>query len=68
MGSLCIFGVVQDWYCLIGSLVIWHGHSLLTHRTWHLFTCTLVLHVHTWYLFTHTLVIHVCMLHVHSIS
>ena len=26
MDSLCIFGVVQDWYCLIGSLVIWHGH------------------------------------------
>ena len=26
MGSLCIFGVVQDWYCLIGSLVIWRGH------------------------------------------
>ena len=25
MGSLCIFGVVQDWYCLIGTLVIWHG-------------------------------------------
>ena len=24
--SLCIFGVVQDWYCLIGSLVIWCGH------------------------------------------
>ena len=26
MVSLCIFGVVQDWYCLIGSLVIWHSH------------------------------------------
>ena len=25
MVSLCIFGVVQDWYCLIGSLVIWHS-------------------------------------------
>ena len=21
------FGVVQDWYCLIGSLVIWRGHD-----------------------------------------
>ena len=26
MVSLCIFGVVQDWYCLIDSLVIWHSH------------------------------------------
>ena len=26
MVSLFIFGVVQDWYCLIGSLVIWHSH------------------------------------------
>ena len=25
MVSLYIFGVVQDWYCLLGSLVIWHG-------------------------------------------
>ena len=24
--SLCIFCVVQDWYCLIDSLVIWHSH------------------------------------------
>ena len=23
MVSLCIFGVVQDWYCLIDSLVVW---------------------------------------------
>ena len=26
MVPLCTFGVVQDWYCLIGSLVIWRGH------------------------------------------
>ena len=26
MVSLCIFGVVQDWYCLIDSSVIWHSH------------------------------------------
>ena len=26
MVSLCIFGVVQDWYCLIDSLVILHSH------------------------------------------
>ena len=26
MGSLCLFGVVHDWYCLIDSLVIWHSH------------------------------------------
>ena len=25
MLSLCIFGLVQDWYCLIYSLVIWHS-------------------------------------------
>ena len=25
-GSLCIVGVVQDWYSLIGSLVIWCGY------------------------------------------
>ena len=26
MVSLCIFGVVQDWNCLIDSLVIWRSH------------------------------------------
>ena len=26
MVSICIFGVVQDWYCLIDSLVIWCSH------------------------------------------
>ena len=67
MVSLCIFGIVQDWYCLIdiflSGVVLLHVRSLLAHCICHLFTCTLVLHVHTWYLFTCMLAIcvHACM-------
>ena len=47
-------------------MVILHVCSLLMHHTWHLLTCTLVLHVHMWYLVTRTVVcIHT--LHAHSV-
>ena len=65
------FGVVQDWYCLIGRLVISHGHVtcvFVANPSYAgLFTYTLVLCVCAWYIFTHTLVIYVHALHVCSI-
>ena len=30
MVSLCIFGVVQDWHCLIDSLFVWCSHVTCT--------------------------------------
>ena len=64
MVSLCIFGVVQDWYCLVDSLFTWRS---LTHCMWYLFTHTLVLCVRTWYLITCTLNIRVGALCVHFV-
>ena len=49
MVSLCVSGVVQDWYCLIDSLVIWHSHV----------TCVFI--ANTWFMaFIYTYISLVC--------
>ena len=68
MVSLCIFGVVQDWYCLIGSLVILCSrvtHALIANVSYMAFIYTYVSCACSYMVFIHSYVRHMCSCSVH---
>ena len=76
MVSLCIFGVVQDWYCLIGSLVILHSHvtcTFIANTSYVAFIYMYISLVCSYMVFIYSYISHmcsriVCMLHLLSMT
>ena len=63
MVSLFIFGVVQVWYCLIGSLVIVRGcvtHVLVANASFMAFIYMYISHVCPYVVFIYSYVSHMC--------
>ena len=61
--ALCIFGVVQDWYCLIGSLVILHSHvtvALIANASYVEFVYTYVSLACSYMVFIYLYISHTC--------
>ena len=76
MVSLCIFGVLQVWYCLIGSLVILHGHvthKIAANASYMAFIYTYISHACSYMVLiysdvSHTCLCIACMLHLSSMT
>ena len=64
MVSLRIFGVMQVWHCLIGSLVILHGHvthMLISNTSYMAFIYTYVSCACLYVVYIYSYVSHMCL-------
>ena len=64
MVSLCIFGLVQDWYSLIGSSVVWCDHVtcvFVANASYMAFIYMYIIHSCSYVIYNYLYIEHMCL-------